>query len=397
MTAQPPYRDPFNPGAPIIPRATWDLGPYNRWTFLNVRDMVPTTRVWRGRGGASGLAEARQDVTAIRFTHDGRDYSVAEVLAETYTDGFLAMHKGRIIAEIYMNGMQQHTTHLSQSVAKSVTAAAAGVLVGQGLLDPAAPITRYLPELERTAYRGATLQHVLDMTSGTVFDETYTAADSHMAKVDVACGWKEPREPSWPLTMWEFILTLTETECAHGESFRYRSIETDILAHAMQRVSGKMLADLVSELIWQPLGAEEDAYFTVDRGGYALADGGFNATLRDYGRFAQMITNGGSFNGRQIVPAAWIEATRTGGNHEIFGADYRVTLPNGAYHNQYWIEDVSRPVLMARGVFGQLLYMDQDAEFSAVKLSTWPDFLNADRSRLTYAMVRAIRDALAKG
>jgi len=395
MNDQQTHRDPKNPGAPIIPRASWDLGPYNRWTFQNVRDMTPTTRVWRGRNPASDLSEAIEPIGGIRFTHEGVERSIDEVLADTFTDGFIVLHQGRIIAETYRNGMQRQTTHLSQSVAKSVTGAVAGILIHQGLIDPEAPVTQYLPELEKTAYKGAKIQHVLDMTSGVLFDETYTAPDSHMAKVDAACGWKEPKDPSWPQSMWQFILTLTEPECAHGESFRYRSIETDILAHVMQRVTGKMLADLVSEHLWMPLGAEEDGYFTVDRGGYALADGGFNATLRDYARFAQMVTNSGAFNGRQIVPAAWIEETKTGGNHALFGSDYRVVLPNGAYHNQFWIEDVDRPVLVGRGVFGQILYMDQEAEFTAVKLSSWPDFLNADRAKLTFAAIHAIRDALA--
>jgi CubicO group peptidase (beta-lactamase class C family) len=396
MTGDHTYRDPKKPGAPIIPRATWDLGPYNRWTFQNIRDMTPTTRVWRGRGPASDLPESIEHIGGIRFTHEGVERSIDEVLADTFTDGFLIMHRGRIISETYMNGMQRQTTHLSQSVAKSVTGAVAGILIHQGLIDPEAPLTQYLPELEQTAYRGATVQHVLDMTSGVLFDEAYTAGDSHMAKVDVACGWKDPKDPSWPENMWQFILTLTELECPHGDSFRYRSIETDVLAHVMQRATGTLLADLVAEYLWAPLGAEEDGYFTVDRGGYALADGGFNATLRDYGRFAQMITNGGHFNGREIVPRAWIAATKAG-NHDLFGDNYRAVLPNGAYHNQFWIEDVDRPVLVGRGVFGQILYMDQDAEFTAVKLSSWPEFLNADRTKLTLAAIRAIRSALVAG
>jgi CubicO group peptidase (beta-lactamase class C family) len=74
--------------------------------------------------------------------------------------------------------------------------------------------------------------------------------------------------------------------------------------------------------------------------------------------------------------------------------DYRVVLPNGAYHNQFWIEDVDRPVLIARGVFGQILYMDHEAAFTAVKLSSWPDFLNPDRAKLTFSAMRAIRAAL---
>jgi CubicO group peptidase (beta-lactamase class C family) len=395
MTAEYMYRDPINPGAPVIPRAEWDIGPYNRWTFLNVSDVVPTTRVWRGAGPASSLPEAHQDIGGIRFTHDGTERTIGEFLDTTFTDGFLVLHKGRIVSETYMNGMRPQTLHLSQSVGKSVAGAVAGILIHRGLVDPRALVTRYLPELEETAYRGATVQQVLDMTTGTLFDETYTAVDSHVAKLDAACGWKTRKGADWPETVWQLILELKQSERPHGQAFQYRSIETDVLAFILQRVSGKMLADLVSEELWAPLGAQEDASFTVDPAGYALACGGFNATLRDYGRFADMITHGGAFNGRQVVPAEWVSETCNGGNHALFGADYRVVLPNGAYHNQFWIEDVDRPALLSRGVFGQLLYMDQAAEFTAVKLSTWPDFLNPRRTKLTIAAVAAIRDAIA--
>jgi Beta-lactamase class C and other penicillin binding proteins len=395
MTVETQFRNPAEPGVVSIPRADWDRAPYNRWTFLNIRDMVPTTRVWRGAGPSSPLPEAHEPIEDLDFTHDGRRWTVRECLDETFTDGFIVLHKGRILTETYMNGMQPHTLHLSQSVAKSVTGAVAGILIHRGLVDPAAPVTRYLPELEATAYRGATVQQVLDMTTGVFFDETYTATDSHCAWLDAACGWKERNSEDWPETIWQLILRLNESERPHGRLFKYRSIETDVLAFVLQRATGRALSDLVSEELWKPLGAEEDASFTIDPSGYALACGGFNATLRDYARFAETMTHGGAFNGRQIVPAAWVAETRNGADHALFTGDYRITLPNGAYHNQFWIDDVDRPTLLARGVFGQLLFMDQDAEFTAVKLSTWPDFTNVERTRLTLAAFRAIRDVVA--
>jgi CubicO group peptidase (beta-lactamase class C family) len=394
MSGYTSYRDPQNPGGAIIPRADWDRAPYNRWTFQNIREMTPTTQVWRGAGPVSVLPEAHADLGDLSFAHGGRERTIAEFLDETFTDGFLVLHKGSIVFETYMNGMRPQTLHLSQSVGKSIVGAVAGILAHRGVLDPAAPVTHYLPELDATAYRGASLQQVLDMTTGVIFDETYTSLDSHVAWMDAACGWKERASADWPETMWQLVLRLTESERPHGQAFQYRSIETDVLAFVMQRATGRLLADLVSEELWQPLGAGEDASFTVDTAGYALACGGFNATLRDYGRFAQMITRGGAFNNSQIVPADWIAETRTGGNHALFGDDYRVVLPRGAYHNQFWIEDVDRPVLLSRGVFGQLLFMDEANDFTAVKLSSWPDFTNASRVKLTLAAVRAIRDAL---
>ena len=386
------YRDPRNPGGPLIPRGEWDLAPYNRWAFQNVRQIVPTAEVWRGPGPVLPLADAPQDVTGVTFEIDGRTLSIGQFLDENYTDGFLVLSKGRVVTEVYRNGMQRRTAHLSQSVAKSVVGTVAGILNGRGELDFTAPVTHYLPDLARTAYRDATVQHVMDMQSGVLFDETYTAPDSHIAKVDRACGWKE-LVPGWPETMWQLITELTEHEAAHGESFRYRSIETDVIGFILQSVSGLPLAELVSRELWAPMGAEEDAYFTVDRAGYGLADGGFNATLRDYGRFGRLIAAGGAAHGRQIIPAAFI-ADLPKGDHAKFGSDYRGTLPKGAYHNQFWIEDAGRPVMMCRGVFGQMIYIDCEADFVVVKLSSWPEFLDTLRTRTATAAVHAIRAAL---
>jgi CubicO group peptidase (beta-lactamase class C family) len=393
MTDLKDYRDPRNPGGPLIPRSDWDAPPYNRWAFQNVRQMVPTAEVWRGPGPVMPLPEALQDVLGVKFEIDGKALDVGQFLDESFTDGFIVLSGGKVVSEIYMNGMQRRTTHLSQSVAKSIVGTVAGILNGRGELDFKAPVTEYLPELAKTAYLGASVQQVMDMTSGVLFDETYTSPDSHIAKVDRASGWKDP-VVGWPGTMWQMILELTESEAAHGESFRYRSIETDVIGFILQRASGLTLSELVSRELWGPIGAEEDAYFTVDRSGYGLADGGFNATLRDYARFGQLIASGGAAHGRQIVPRAFIDDLPNG-NPALFGTDYRIVLPSGAYHNQFWIEEAGRPVVMCRGVFGQLIYIDREADFVAVKLSTWPEFTSPRRTRTALAAVRAIRTALA--
>lgn len=396
MNSAMPFRDPTTPGAPIIPRPDWDRAPWNRWTFQHVREMVPTAQVWRGQGPASPLPENLQDIDAIGFDADGRSDTIGGFLKSSYADGMLVLHRGKVVAERYLNGMTPRTPHLSQSVAKSVVGTVAGILIGRGLVDPSAPVTHYLPELEATAYRGARVQQVLDMTSGVLFDETYTALDSHMAQMDVACGWKERTNPSWPGHVWELILSLKASECAHGASFRYRSIETDVLSFVLQKAAATPLAELVSRELWAPMGAQEDAYFTVDPAGYALGDGGFNATLRDYARFALLHLGEGVIDGRRIVPAAWIGETRTGARPDLFGGVYHEVLPEGAYHNQFWVEDSKRRAYMARGVFGQLIYIDPEAEFAAVILSSWPEFVSVRRTRTALAAVRAIREALSR-
>jgi CubicO group peptidase (beta-lactamase class C family) len=388
-------RNPLTPGAPVIPQTDWDYPPYHRWTFQHIREMTATAQIWRGPGPVLPLPTDLCDVETIEFEVDGRRRTVRDFLDGSFTDGFLVLSRGSIIAERYMNCMRPHGQHLAMSVTKSIVATVAGILVHRGLIDVAAPVTKYLPELEATAYRGASVQQVLDMTTGVFFDESYTTPGSHMQKLDQACGWKPTTRPDWPQTMWELILTLTEQERPHGELFRYRSIETDVLGLVMERVSGLPLAELIGTELWGPMGAEEDAYITVDNSGYALADGGFNASLRDYARFALLHLRGGRLNGRQIVPSAWIEETRNG-NCDLYQGVYREVLPRGAYHNQFWIEDPDRRAYMARGIFGQFIYIDPEADFAAVKLSTWPEFVSAERSIETLAAFRAIRDSCAR-
>ncbi|NLS21140.1 serine hydrolase [Rhizobium sp. P40RR-XXII] len=395
MTRTTLFRDSAGSGTPVIPRQDWDRAPWNRWTFQHVRDMVPTTQVWRGPGPASPLLVALQPIDSIAFETEGQAGTVGSFLETNYTDGLIVLHRGTVVAERYLNGMVPRTLHLSQSVAKSIVGTLAGILTGRGLVDSGALLTYYLPELETTAYRGATVQHVLDMTSGVLFDETYTALDSHMAQLDAASGWKDRRNKNWPMHVWDLILSLKELECPHGASFRYRSIETDVLAFVLQRATATPLAELVSRELWAPMGAEEDACFTVDAAGYALGDGGFNATLRDYARFALLHLRGGEINGRRIVPAQWIAGTRFGANPALFGGIYHDVLPAGAYHNQFWIEDTSRGAYMARGVFGQLIYIDPEADFAAVILSSWPEFVSTMRMRTALAAIRAIREALS--
>jgi CubicO group peptidase (beta-lactamase class C family) len=223
------------------------------------------------------------------------------------------------------------------------------------------------------------------------FSEEYTDPYSDIGQVDVATGWK-PVPPGtdptfrWPSHMFELILGLKDTVRPHGAQFEYRSIETDVLAFIMERVTGKRLPQLVSEELWQKLGAEESACFTVDSAGYALADGGFNATLRDYGRFGQMILD----NGGGIVPADWIEATRTG----IHRPDFNPSLPEGSYRNQFWIENPRSRALMCRGVFGQMIHIDWESGMVVVQLSTYPEFLNCAYSTATLKAVHAIAASL---
>lgn len=382
-----------------VPMMDWDRAPWNRWAFQHVRELVPTAPVRRAPV-PSPWPEAAGSLADFGYVGpDGTRTTFARMLDDTYTDAVLVWADGKVQHESYHNGMDATRLHLLQSVSKSLTSAAAGSLVAEGLLRPDALVTDFLPELEATGWRGATLQHVLDMTSGTRFTETYTQPDSDVGKMDTAAGWKPAPggvdASDWPSCIWEQITGLTVAEAPHGTRFAYRSIETDVLAHAMERVTGQRLPQILSERLWQPLGCAEDASITVDRSGYGLACGGISASLRDMGRFGLALLNNGMVAGRQAIPEAWCHDIRHG-NHGLFNAESDRNWPNGRYRNQFWVEDSRLGRHYCFGVFGQMVMVAPDTGTMVVKLSSWPDFLNTDLSRVTMAGLRAVELAFAR-
>ena len=395
---------PIMQGAPPppemrMPFIDWDRPPWNRWAFQRVREFLPTAPVRRG-DHVSALPDAHQAIEHVTFEASYGPTTVAEWLDRNYTDGFLALMDGKVIHESYWNGMDRRTVHLAQSVSKSITSTACATLIADGLLDPAAPITKPLPELADTAYAGATLQQVMDMASGVRFDESdYANRASDIGKMDVAAGWKPIPEgmedAGWFDCVWDQIVSLKTKEAEHGARFDYRSVETDVMAHAMERVTGQRLPQIVSERLWAPLGAEEDACFTVDSAGYALSCGGFNASLRDFARFALAYLNDGQVEGRQVIPKAWVDDVR-GGDHGHFNDYGRRYFPNGRYRNQFWVEDRDRMGHLCLGVFGQFIYVSPERNMAFVLLSTWPDFTNVDRNTDAVNAFRAIAHEMGR-
>jgi CubicO group peptidase (beta-lactamase class C family) len=149
------------PPAARVTLENWDKPPFNRWSFRNMRKVLPTAAVGRGAGPVRAFERDQQDLGGIAFEGlGGAPMTLARLLDETYTDAFLVLHRGRIVTELYFGAMTPDCLHLSQSVAKSVVGTVAGILIHEGVLDPAAPLTEHVPELARCGYKGATLGQV---------------------------------------------------------------------------------------------------------------------------------------------------------------------------------------------------------------------------------------------
>jgi hypothetical protein len=389
---------PFGPRS-LVTLANWLEPPFNRWSFQHVRELIPTARIPRGGGPIWRLPRAERDLSGIRFGAGTDESTVGELLAQTYTDGFLVLHRGRIVTEQYFNGLAPDAPHLLMSVSKSLTSTVAGALAGRGVLNVAARADDVVPELAGTSFAEATVQDLLDMRTGTRFGEDYDNPDAQVRVSDQVYRWRPGNGQPVPADALAYFATL-RNEGPHGGPFRYRSILTDVLAWVLERAGGARLHDLLARELWQPMGAEFDAEVTVDGHGNALADGGICATLRDTGRFGLLALRRGRAGRRIIAPAAWFDDTIAGapdGPAAFTAGDGAAGYPPGAhYRNCWWIREPEVPFFHASGIHGQHVFVHGPARLVVVKLSTWPTALSTPMLRATIAAVKAIASDLRR-
>jgi len=356
--------------------ANWQDPPFNRWAFQHVRELIPSQRISTGSrptmlaAGEEGLDPAGVELQRL----DGSVSTLASVLAETWTDAVIVLHEGRIVHESYHDEMTPHTTHLLMSVSKSVVGCIAGILADRGLLEPDAQTTQYVPELAGSGYDGTTVRDLLDMRTGVAYREDYTDPDAEVRVMERAMGWR-PATDDEAVGMYAYLSGLGR-DGDHGGRFVYRSADTDVLGWACERAAGRPMAELISTLLWQPLGAELDAEITCDARGAAIHDGGMSACARDLARFGQMLLNNGDVDGRSVVPAAWLRQARTQDEsvrRAFEFSDSEPYLTGGWYRNQFWF--VPGPVgdlQLCLGIHGQMVLVDHATRTVSVKLSSWP-------------------------
>ena len=373
------------PAEEQVTLANWRTAPYNRWAFRHVRELIPSAEIPNDPAAVRPLPEAPVSVPGFDGMAEG-------------CDALLVLHRGRVVAERYGEGMTAATPHILMSVSKSLLGLLAGILAEAGKLDADAPVSRYVPEIEETVYRGATVRHLLDMRVGILFDEDYLATSGPIIAYRRATGWNpvDPDEP--PSDLRSFYSRLTEANGRHGQRFHYVSTNTDLLAWVIERAAGERYADLMGRLLWAPAGAERPAYITVDRLGAPRAAGGMCVAARDLARIGQLIVENGSRDGRQILPECWIDDIEKVGDPEAWDAgDFAPFFPGRAMHyrSQCYVLRGENPLIFGIGIHGQNLYVDRRAEVVVVRMSSRALPLEADRELSGLDEALAIRDFLA--
>lgn len=348
--------------------------PQLRWTFANYRQLVPTVRVSKGPKGCEPLPQATRAPLDIRYTpmNEERVCNWADMMEATYTDALLVMHHGEVIFEHYSGVMTPLQPHIAMSVSKSFMGLLTACLVAEGILDDTQRVDHYVPELAGSGFGDATVRQVMDMTTGIDYTEIYADPQAEIWNHMIAGGVKPcPPGYSGPGHFYDYLKTVRKLG-EHGQQFTYRTCNTDVLGWIVRRVSGQNTENMLSERIWQPMGAELDAYYTVDPIGTAFAGGGLNTGLRDLARFGELVRNHGRVANRQVLPAAAIADTFAGADPARFAANGPATLQGWSYRNMWWVSHNAHGAIMARGVHGQNIYIDPKAGMVIARYASHP-------------------------
>lgn len=334
----------------------------NFMTFQHMDQMFATRDV--AAGDATWYLPSAPVSLKGDYTILGETYDLESALEATRTNALVVLKDGEIVYETYRNGSTPGTRFLTFSVAKSYTSTLIGFALNDGLIDSLDdPVTKYLPEMEGSGYDGVTVRDVLRMRSGVAWEERYEFGSETQltevhdnALVGYAYRWCDyAANDSRP------------GDNAPDAVFNYSTLDTSVLGCIVERATGRTGAEYMSEKLWQPMGAEFDAYWIMDGPddvGREFYGAGLAASARDHARFGQMFLQGGKANGQQVVPADWVtEATVADEGYEPAAEG-----ENFGYQYQWWT-DANSDVYSAIGLHHQFIRVDPTNNIVIVKVS----------------------------
>ncbi len=331
------------------------------WSAL---DKVPGVRVSRVQPAAQPRPLARMDAPpAIRYRFRNLGYSLDEYLERNRATGLLVLKDGRIVAEHYRYARTEDARFLSFSMAKSVTSLLVGVALEQGAiksLDDSAET--YAKELAGTPYGATAIRHLLRMASGLAFTERYDGADD-IARMSRAFSVS-------PAGTAEVLRTIADRHAPAGVKFVYASSETDVLGRVLRGATGRSVAALTQDWLWQPMGAEREAFWRIGRDGQEGAHGAFNASLRDWGRLGLLLAQDGAVDGRQVVPREYL-LDATDAQRQPAAFQPRRATPYLGYGYQFWLLPLRERTFVLQGIYGQAVFVQPASGIVLVVTSVW--------------------------
>ncbi|SNY50974.1 CubicO group peptidase, beta-lactamase class C family [Arsukibacterium tuosuense] len=328
-------------------------------TFRNIDRLFPTRTVARG-DRVSELPVSDKPLQAFSYAVDDQTYDLYDVLAMNRVSGMLIIHNGEIKFEKYLLGNDEHSRWMSMSVVKSMTGLLIGAAIKDGHINSIDDkIVDYLPRFKGTAYDGVTVKHLLQMSSGVAWNETYTDPGSDRRRM------LEAQISGKPGAVLELMASLPRA-AEPGSVWNYSTGETQLAGALVRAATGKPVAEYLSQKIWAPLGMESDAnWWLQSQSGLEVGGSGLSATLRDYGRFGLFMLNDGVITvddkPQRVLPQGWMQAAST---RQLIGGK---TVNYG-----YMLWPMHGNSYAAEGIFGQYVFVDPDINLVVVQWAAQP-------------------------
>jgi CubicO group peptidase (beta-lactamase class C family) len=285
-------------------------------------------------------------------------------------DSLLVTRHGRIVTEAYYAPFRSGHKHRINSATKAVTGTLIAIALGDGLLDsldrrvleffPA----RTIANLDDNK-QAITIRHLLNMTSG--------------------LDWKERLDDSVPETFlameqsgdWQQFVLDQPMAQPPGTAFEYNSGNSHLLSAIVSRLTGRSALDYAKAQLFGPLGIT-DVFWRRDPQGVSAGGAGLYLQPQDMAKIGYLYLRNGSWDGRQIVPPAWIDAVK--------GATVDMRLPGLRYANQFWVRP-DKHLFAAVGFHRQLIVVMPDLDIVAVATGT----RNYPSARLTDGIAGAVK------
>jgi CubicO group peptidase (beta-lactamase class C family) len=292
--------------------------------------------------------------------------------------GLMVLKGDTVLAERYQYGRTAQHRLESASMAKTVLGMLVGIAVQEKKIASIEDrVDRYVPELKGHPYGETSIRDLLTMSSGIKFQEAETSTRNEGRRLINNTIFRKTEGGA------DVVREFDRREAPAGTRFNYASADSEVLGLVLARATGQPVATYLSEKIWQPMGAEANATWLVDKGGYEATYCCLNATLRDFARFGILLANYGALDGKQIIPAGWVKAATTpGAPHLAVGT---ATKHNG-YGYQTWIIKADAPMFAAFGLRGQAIFVDGDSKLVVVHTAVWPDGRDQDERRAQFEL-----------
>lgn len=371
--------------------------PKLRWTVCHFQQLMPTMAVDNGPRPAPLMPSAlNKGIDNVTFTplNSTTPMTWKDSLAANYTDGIIVLHHGQVVYEHYDGCLTQRGQHAAMSVTKSLTGLLGETLVADGVLDENALVGDLIPELKNSAFADATVRQVLNMTTALDYSEDYSDPNAQVWQfAQAGSPLPKPADYQGPRSYFEFLQGVKK-DGQHDQAFGYKTINSDVLGWIISRATNKSVAQLLSERIWQPMGATREAFYTVDSIGTPFAGGGFNATLRDIARLGQIMLNNGEQYGERIIPRQAIARIQQGGDPALFAKAGYNNLPGWSYAGMWWVSHDDHGAYSARGVHGQTLWVDPKADMVIARFASHPIASNSANDATSLPAYRAVAEYL---